>query len=103
MSFPQAYRNIGGGGISGTGMRITASRMEPWTMGQMPRSPRTGEVPGPGFYVDRSLQRAITNPNVGEFAPAGKPRTCCALNTVSVVTRFGQVDISRPPAHALRR
>ena len=73
------------------GMRITCSRMEPWAIGQMPRAPQTCEVPGPGFYVDRSLQRAICNPNTGEFAPAGKLRTCCALNTVSVATRFGEI------------
>jgi hypothetical protein len=103
MSFPQAYRNIGGGGISGTGMRITASRMEPWTMGQMPRTPRTGEVPGPGFYHDRSLQRAIKNPNNGEFCSVGKLRTCCSLNSVSVTTRFGQADLTRLPSATRRR
>jgi hypothetical protein len=90
MRFPQAFKNIGGGG-----MRITASEMQPWSAGQMPRSPRTCEVPGPGFYVDRSLQRAICNPANGEFASAGKLRTCCPVNTMSITTRFGEVDICR--------
>lgn len=90
MSFPRAYKNMGGGG-----MRITASEMQPWSAGQMPRSPRTCEVPGPGFYVDRSLQRAVSNPVNGEFAPAGKPRTCCAVPSLSITSRFGQVDLSR--------
>lgn len=98
MTFPQAFKDVGGGG-----MRITCSRMEPWAIGQMPRAPQTCEVPGPGFYVDRSLQRAICNPNTGEFAPAGKLRTCCALNTVSVATRFGEIDESRPTSAAQRR
>lgn len=89
MSFPQAFKNTGGGG-----MRITAIKGD-YAMGQMPRAPRTCEVPGPGFYVDKSLQRAVCNPANGEFASAGKLRTCCPVNTMSITTRFGEVDLAR--------
>jgi len=98
-TFPKAFKNDGGGG-----MRITCASMQPWSAGQMPRSPRAGEVPGPGFYNARLLTRTLTNPLDGEFPSVGKARTCCPVNTLSVTTRFsGQIDTSRPSSAASRQ
>mmetsp|Transcript_128825 Transcript_128825/g.227963 ORF Transcript_128825/g.227963 Transcript_128825/m.227963 type:complete len:251 (-) Transcript_128825:54-806(-) len=68
--------------------RVTASKCESWTIGQAPRSPRV-DVPGPGFYCDRSLQRAVCSPNAGEFVSAGMPRTKCSSVMNSCSGRFG--------------
>lgn len=98
MTFPQAFKGKGD-----QKMRITAGSCAPWAVGQAPRSPRTGEVPGPGFYQERSLQRSVCNPRSGEFASVGKPRTRCPVNTLSVASRFGYVDTSRPSSATSRR
>lgn len=72
--------------------RVTARVFESWTAGQAPRSPRV-DVPGPGFYCDRSLQRAVSCPKAGEFMSCGMPRTKCSSVMNSCSGRFGSQDL----------